>query len=45
MKKLIIVLMVLVLSGCHRKHYTKKHPWQPKRTEKLNIRYERCYSW
>ena len=45
MKKLIIVLMMLVLSGCHRKHYSKKHPWQPKRTEKLNMRYERCYSW
>ena len=45
MKKLIIVLVALVFVGCSRKHFTKKHPWKPKRAEKLNMRYERCYSW
>jgi uncharacterized protein YceK len=45
MKKIILVLMLLVLSGCNKKHYTKKHPWQPKRTHRLDSRYERCYNW
>lgn len=43
--KLIIVLVTLVFVGCHRKHYTKKHPWHPKRANRLDSRYERCYNW
>jgi len=42
--KLIIVLVALVFVGCHRKHYTKKHPWHPKRANRLDSRYERCYN-
>ena len=30
------------LISCGRKHYTKNHPWQPKRKKTLDRRYEHC---
>jgi len=38
----VFVLLTFFIS-CQRKHYTRKHPWQPKRVKHLKHKYERCY--
>lgn len=44
MRIILIFLIITILCGCSRTHYTKKHPWKPKRGKHLDLRYERCYN-
>ena len=42
MRIIFFLFIIIGLFGCSRKHFNRKHPWQPKRVKYLDNRYEKC---